>query len=381
MSTPQYPGNSMPKVADIIRIIETMAPRRLAEDWDNIGLHYGDPDWPVSKVFVCLDPTLRAMEAAVDAGADLVVSHHPLIFKPVTHIRPREAVGSVIDCAARHRIGVYCAHTNLDAAKGGVNDVLAEKIGLETTGPLAPAAGEQRFKIVVFAPSGDVERIYDAVSHTSAGRIGDYTGCAFLSEGTGRFVPGANSVPRTGTPGQLSSAGEVRIEMPVSGTDIDEVIRRIRTAHSYETVPCDVYPLHRETGREGLGRIGRFASPRSLEQTARDIKAALGLKMVKTAGPASLEVGTAALCSGGGGGLVGAFLSSGAQVYISGDLNHHSAVDIAAAGRGLIDIGHFASERIVVPVLSRIIGEQAKRMTPPVAVIFWEEEADPFVFF
>lgn len=370
----------MPKVADIIRIIDQMAPRRLAEEWDNVGLHFGNPDWPVSTIFVSLDPTVQAVEAAAAAGADMLVTHHPLIFKPLKQINTGSPAGAVIDFAARNRIAVFCAHTNLDAAAGGINDVLAEKIGMKVTGPLSYVPEAQRYKVVVFAPPSDVDPIFEAISDTSAGRIGQYTRCAFCSEGVGQFVPDPESRPHTGAPGRLSRADEIRIEIPVDVEDLDTVINRIKNRHSYETPAYDVYPLYREKSAKGIGRIGAFEEARPLLQLAGDIKAALSLKMVKIAGPPDLLVKTGAVCSGGGGGMVGDFLSAEAQVYISGDLNHHAALDIAAKNRGLVDIGHFASEQLYVPVLCSRIREALNKKSMGVDVIPWKEEPDPFEY-
>ncbi len=372
-------GN-MTTVAEIIRIIDSMAPGRLAEGWDNAGLQYGDPGRSVSTVLIALDPTRKAIETACSAGAQMLVTHHPLIFKPLTQIDIRTASGSVIDLAARNDIAVFCAHTNLDSAAGGVNDVLAEIVGIESLSPLSVALAPQRYNIVVFAPKHAADSIVEAVSGTSAGTIGEYEGCAFFQEGRGRFVPGDSSTPHTGEPGRVSTTDEIRIEMPVAEGDLDDVIRRIREIHPYETMACDIVPLYREKTDEGLGRIGRLRRENTLAGLAREIRETMGLSCVKIAGSPEMVVRTAALCSGGGGGMVGDFLSSSADVYISGDLNHHAALDIAAAGKGVIDIGHFASERPVVPVLSRRIREACEKKGFAVEVIAWEDEPDPFLY-
>ncbi len=370
----------MTTVADIMRIIDNMAPGRLAEEWDNVGLQYGDPDRPVSTVLVALDPTFKAIETAAQTGAQMLVTHHPLIFKPLKQIDTRSFAGRVIDFAARNHIAVYCAHTNLDSAAGGVNDVLARMVGLESVRPLSVARENQRYKLVVFVPAADAESIAAAVSGTSAGMIGDYSGCAFFQKGRGRFVPGENSTPYKGEPGKVFSGDEIRMEMPVSERDLEEVLRRIRAVHPYETMAYDIIPLYREKTGEGLGRIGQLGREITLGALAREIREIMDLACVKMAGSPDLVVRSAALCSGGGSGMVGAFLSSSAQAFISGDLNHHAALDIAAAGKGLIDIGHFASEHPVVPVLSGRIREECQRQGASVEVVSWNDEPDPFVY-
>lgn len=266
----------MASVADILQIIEQIAPKRLAEDWDNVGLQFGDPRWPAARIFVALDPTIAALETAVDAGADLLVTHHPLIFKPLKSVDVTTPTGAMLDLAARKRVAIFAAHTNLDSVEGGINDVLAEKIGLVPHGPLSPADGQE--------------------------------------------------------------AGE------------------------------------------GLGRIGRFGSRRDLKSVAEAIKAQLGLKSVKFAGSPDMAVQTAAICSGGGSGVVADFMSSDADVFVSGDLNHHHAIDVAAGGRGLIDVGHYASEQLIVPVLAGRLEQEINRLKIDVAVTAWDDEPDPFTY-
>lgn len=370
----------MSTIADIIRIMDGIAPQRLAEAWDNVGLHYGDPDWPVSTVFVSLDPTLKAVESAAAAGANLLITHHPLIFKPVNHLNVKTPVGAIIDLAARKKIAVFCAHTNLDSVMGGINDVLAEKIGMDVTGPLSFIPGEQQYKLVVFTPPGNADRIMDAVfANVSVERPGNDAHCAFYNEGTCQCLSDKNGEARTGTVGRLTRTGEIRIEFSLGQSELDDVVGIIKNSHE-EMVTYDVYPLFQARSGNGLGRIGEFAQTRSLLELTKDIKHALSLKMVKFAGPEDLQIKTAAVCSGGGSGMTGDFLASKAQVYISGDMNHHAAIDIVASGRGLIDIGHFTSEQIIVPTLCSRIRAEAEKSNIPVSVIPWTREPDPFSY-
>ncbi|RLB93957.1 MAG: Nif3-like dinuclear metal center hexameric protein, partial [Deltaproteobacteria bacterium] len=232
-------------VADVIRHLEAMAPEALAERWDNCGLQVGALDWPVQRIWVSLDPLPEVVSAACRSRVDLLVTHHPLIFKPLVRIDAGVPIGRSIADALAARLAVYAAHTSYDSAPDGLNDVLARRLGVTVTRALAPAA---------------------AVS-----------------------LPGA-----------------------------------------------------------GLGRIGTLAQPMVLEELARDVCRRLGLVEVRLVGDPGLTVHEAALCSGSGGSLTPDFLASPAQVYITGEIHYHQARDIAAAGRGAIDIGHFGSERIMI---------------------------------
>ncbi len=370
----------MPEVADIIRMLEHLAPRRLAEDWDNVGLQFGDPGWTADHIFVALDPTPGALDAAAAAGADMLVTHHPLIFKPLKSIDVTTPIGRMIDLAARKRIALFAAHTNLDSAAGGVNDVLARKIGLSTHAPLSPAIAENECKLVVFVPSRHADKVLDALSDTPAGSIGNYTSCSFHQAGRGRFKPDPSATPLIGTVGKLNETEEVRIETRVKKADLNKVLSRIRLEHPYETMAYDVYPLELEATSEGIGRLGSFDGVRRLADVAEDIKQRLGLTSVKFAGSPEMPVQTAAVCSGSGSGLLKEFLASDAQVYISGDLNHHAAIDTAVLHRGMIDIGHFASEQLIVPVLGRLIEERLAKNGFSAQVSTWAEEPDPFTY-
>lgn len=367
----------MSTIADIIRIMDDIAPQRLAEAWDNVGLHYGDPGWPVSTVFVSLDPTLKAVESAAAAGANLLITHHPLIFKPVSRLNVKTPVGAVIDLAARKQIAVFCAHTNLDSVTGGINDVLAEKIGMSVTGPLSSIPEEQQYKLVVFTPPANADRMMNALfANASVKSFGNDNHCAFYNEGTGQFVSDRNGEAGTD---RMTRNGEIRIEFSVGRNELDAVVNIMKNSDE-GMATYDIYPLFQARSGNGLGRIGEFARTRTLLELAGDIKQSLSLKMVKYAGPEDLQIRTAAVCSGGGSGMTGDFLTSKAQVFISGDLNHHAAIDIAASGRGLIDIGHFSSEQIIVSTLCSRIRAEAEKLKMPVSVIPWTGEPDPFSY-
>ena len=367
------------KVSDVIKIMADMAPPYLAEDWDNSGLQFGSPARDVKNVFVALEPSLEAVHAAVRAGADMLITHHPLIFKPLSVIDTDSPIGAVIETAARNRLAVFAAHTNLDSAAGGVNDVLCQKIGLRDLSVLCPASGPRQYKVVVFVPEDHTAKLIDAVCQSPAGRIGNYSCCTFRSPGTGTFVPGPGADPYDGVIGNLSEASEVRMETVVEKADLEAVIAHLKAHHPYETMAYDVYPLEPEAAGQGLGRIGRVTPQMTLGELARDLKNRLELPWVRFSGPADLAVDCAAVCSGSGGGLLTAFFASPAQVLITGDLRYHDAVDAVQRGRGLIDIGHFASEHIVVDVICSRIRDAVHAAGGSVDVNVFDREADPFV--
>lgn len=367
------------KVSDIMEIMAEFAPPRLAEDWDNTGLQFGSRQWQVSRVFVALEPTLAAVNKACEAGADMLITHHPLIFKPMSSVDVDSPTGAIIDTAARNQLAIFAAHTNLDSAEGGINDVLCRELGISNLSALCPATGAEHYKVVVFVPEDYAGAVIEAICSSPAGRIGNYSCCTFRSPGAGTFMPGEGADPWDGNVGELSEAKEVRLETVVEKTGLRQAIEQIRDAHPYETMAYDVFSLAQEQTGEGLGRIGDVDPPRELAGLAREIKEKLALSSVRFSGPADMKIEKAAVCSGGGGGVLGQFLATDAQVLISGDLRYHDAINTCENGRAIIDIGHFASERLIVPVIRQRLQDALRRADGDVRVTVMEDEADPFV--
>lgn len=367
-------------VADIIRIMEDLAPVSLAEQWDNVGLQVGRKNWPVNRVYLALDPSPDVVAAACEQRADMLVTHHPLLFKPLKTIDVDTPEGRAVYEACRHRMAIYSAHTNLDSVKGGINDLLAERIGLSNLQVLhkLTAASHQAVKFVVYVPVEHEARLLECILETGAGTIGNYTGCSYRFTGTGTFRPESGAQPFIGAVGELAHVEEVRIETIVKTADLPGVIEEVRKQHPYDTMAYDVYPLI--TGQEdnGLGRVGDLAHPMPLDALAEEVRYVFGLGQVRMAGDLSLTVSRVAVCSGSGAGLLGAFMSSGAQAFVSGDMRYHDAKQVEAAGRGLIDIGHFASEHLILEELAGRLKNIIEDRKLPVEIDVCRIETDPF---
>ncbi len=365
-------------VSDVVSLIEKIAPSRLAEEWDNPGLQVGNQDRPVKKVWISLDPTPDVVDAACKSKVDLLITHHPLIFKPLKSIDFASPAGSVIYKAAVCGLAVFSAHTNLDSAQEGLNDLLALHIGLKNTRALSVSCETGKCKFVVYVPAGHEQKVMKSLFETKAGIIGSYTCCSFRSEGKGTFRPGSSSKPFIGKIDEISDVNEVRIEAVAGKADILEVIACVKKSHPYETMAYDVYPLLEYANPSGMGRVGELEERTELYILAEKIKRKLGLKNVKISGNPGLYVTHAAVCSGSGSGLLKDFFKSGAQVYITGDLRYHDARAAEAEGLGLIDIGHFASEHIIVEELARRLGAMTAEAGYDVMVEACGIERDPF---
>ena len=366
-------------VADIVKAMETIAPSNLAEDWDNVGLQVGQKNWPVKKVWVSLDPVLDVVTNACQNDADLLITHHPLIFKPLHSVDFGTPTGSIIRMAARHKMAIFTSHTNLDIVAEGLNDVLAEAIGLKKLEVLGKPIEDERIKLVIYVPEDYEKKILDGILQTKAGNIGEYSACTFRNKGEATFRPGSMATPFIGKTGEITGANEIRIETVVQKDDLSGVIEYVGSHHHYETMAYDVYPLLTNKNRNGIGRIGELEEKTNLKSLALNIKQKLRLKYVKISGNHKLTVARAAVCTGSGSGMMKYFLSSGAQAYISGDLRYHDAKDAQAANLGIIDIGHFASEHLIVDVIAKRLEKILSEAGKNIKIETYRLEEDPFV--
>ena len=365
-------------VAQFVHLLDRLAPPGLAESWDNVGLQLGNRKWPVKKVWTALDPLPDVVASACDNDVDLLVTHHPLFFKPVQRIDCDSPLGRITEMALSNQLAIFCAHTNLDSVADGVNDVLAGRMGLQHLRPLGEPADARLSKLVVFVPDAHVTTILDALFAQNAGRIGNYSCCSFRSEGVGTFKPGEGATPAVGESGALNEVRESRVEVQVGHDDVDRLVDALKQVHPYETVAYDVYPLSARDYRTGLGRVGTLAPPMSLDAFSEKLKSALNLSIVKVAGPSDKLVETVAVCSGSGSSLLNQAIASGAQAYVSGDLGYHTARDAQQAGIGLIDVGHFGSEHIIVDVLAASIRNAMAAAGISADVEASDMETDPF---
>ncbi|MCG0239081.1 MAG: Nif3-like dinuclear metal center hexameric protein [Firmicutes bacterium] len=368
------------KVADVVSILESWAPREWADSWDNVGLLVGGMDRPAERILVALELTDPVLAEAEAWGAQLLVLHHPPIFKPLPALRFDRGAGPRLERLVRAGIGVYAAHTNLDVAPGGVNDQLAAAVGLQEPRVLKPTGEDRPLKLVTFVPRDHVDRVRKALSDAGAGVIGLYAECSFETPGTGTFrpLPGAN--PYLGTVGELERAEEVRLEMILPASRAQAAVSALLEAHPYEEVAYDLYPLQNPGVRRGHGRVGRLPQPMRLGELAERLKEVLRVPALRMVGDPERVVSVAATAPGSGASLIQAAAAAGAEVLIGGDIDHHDAWDALDAGLAVLDPGHFATEVLVLPEVARRLREglQARGLAGEVRVA--ESGTGPFTF-
>ncbi len=340
------------KAQVLISAMEAWAPKRLAADWDNVGLQVGDPADDVYGVLVTLDVDEAALAEAEEAGANFVVTHHPLIFKPISHLRRDLPLGRLISKAVAGGVGVYAAHTNLDSARGGVNDTLAAALGLADTEVLSATYEEPLIKLAVFVPRGHAEAVREALARAGAGHIGNYSDTAFWIEGKGFFRPQEGTHPYIGEHDKLEEVEEVRLETILPRGLTGKVVKAMLAAHPYEEVAYDLYPLANSGEPFGLGRIGLLPGETDLQAMAAKVKDVLGVAQVGVVGDRERSIKKVAVCGGSGGGLIHQAAFRGADLFITGDIKYHDAQEARQLDLAIIDAGHFATERVILPVLA-----------------------------
>jgi len=346
----------MTTVADVVAWMEEFAPTRLAEPWDNVGLIWGDPAARVAKVMTCLTVTTETAAEAVGAGVGLIVSHHPVLFRPAKAVRADRPEGAALWMLARAGVGVYSPHTAFDTTAGGINDGLARRLGLVDVAPLRPGAPRANLKVVVFTPATARASLLEAAFAAGAGRIGNYEECSYSGPGRGTFYGASGANPAVGRAGRRESVKEWRVELLCPADRLAGVLAAIRGGHPYEEPAIDVYPLHPTPDGPGIGRVGRIGPELTLEALSKKVATALGTQAVQVVGDRRRSVGRVAIACGAGDDFVADAARSGADVLLTGEARFHRALEAEALGIALILAGHYATERPGVEDLAGQLG-------------------------
>jgi len=371
-----FNGMQQAKLSDLIGIINKIAPPALAEEWDNVGLQVGDPAAEVRTLMVALDPCTASVEEAISRSCQLLVTHHPLIFKPLKRISTADEAGKLIHRSIGSNLAIVSLHTNYDIAENGVNDLLARRLGLQGVRPLKVTAREELLKLAVFVPLSHQEALLDALLPFS-GMPGNYSECSFRVSGLGTFRPLDGANPFIGEVGTRETVEECRLEIVIRKNELQQALKVLRRAHPYEEPAFDLVPLENEGGALGIGRVGELASTLRLEEFAALVKESLGTSLRIVGDPAK-TVARVALCGGSGASFLRDAARQGADVYLTGDIKYHEAREAEFQGIALVDAGHFATERLMVEGLSLQLEQELSRRRLEVSVIPCRSETDPF---
>jgi dinuclear metal center YbgI/SA1388 family protein len=332
-------------LAGVVTVLEQMYDPAWARDWDAVGLVCGDPAAPVRRVLLAVDPAPSVIEEALAWRADLVLTHHPLLFRPVHSVAATSPKGRAVHQLIRAGCALYTAHTNADVAAPGVSDALARVLGLTDLAPLSADPVEPTDKLVTFVPEADAEKLVDALAAAGAGAVGAYSRCAWTA------TDASGSPTEDSRPAAAGSAPpERRVEMVLPRQQRRAVVSALRSVHPHEEPLFDLYELATGPGPRGIGRVGRLTVPTTLREFAMLVAEALPATTqgVRIAGDPMAEISRIAVCGGAGDSLLDVVRASGADAFVTADLRHHPASDLRdQAGDGgpyLIDVAHWASE-------------------------------------
>ena len=366
------------KLAEILPFLHNIAPLELAEDWDNVGLLTGDPQQDIKKVILTIDLTAEVLEEAKQKRANLILAYHPPIFSAIKKVLPDKGTSPLLYEVIRNGMAIYSMHTALDMAEGGINDLLAGILGITNPQPLAKTSHAEsgHYKVVVFVPVNEFETVSDAMFAAGAGVIGEnakYTKCSYRVDGTGTFECGSDSNPSIGTPGSYEEVNEYRLETIVPKARLNDVLNAMVAAHSYEEVAYDIYPLVQNV-THGLGRFGILDKPTKVADLIAEVKKQLKIDSVGLIGSPKAKVTKAAVGAGSCGCLISDVIAVGCDFFMTGELKHHDALQLQAAGVTTICTSHSNSERIILKRIAKQIKKEFKQLDAFVSI----KDKDPF---
>lgn len=343
----------MTKLKELISYLNQVAPPSLQEDYDNAGLITGHPDNEIKGVIISLDCTEEVVDEAIQLGYNVVVAHHPIVFRGLKKLNGNNYIEKAVIKAIKNDVAIFAIHTNLDNVKDGVNKVFAEKLGLIDLKILSPKPDTLR-KVTFFSPPESVEKICEAMHTAGGGNIGNYSQCSFRINGIGTFLPEANAKPYLGEIGLKSIEEEVRVEMIFPSYAIHPVLHAMKSNHPYEEVAYYIHTLLNDNQDIGAGMWGRFQEPIPTLAFFDLLKNSMQLKTFRHTPILKDTIQTIALCGGSGSFLIKNAIAAKADVYISADIKYHEFFD-ANNQILVVDIGHYESEKFTIDLLFSLI--------------------------
>lgn len=373
--------SKIPNGYEVIQVFEQFSPKHLAVEGDRerIGLQIGTLNKPIKKIMVALDVVENVVDEAISNEVDLIIAHHPFIFRPLRTIQTDTPTGRIIEKCISHHIAVYAAHTNLDVAVGGVNDLLANALELNSCELLVPTYEEKLKKLAVFVPRESADNVRTALGNAGAGFIGNYSHCTYNTPGIGTFLPQEGTNPHIGEVGKLEEVDEIKIETVFPSSLQKKIVTAMLKAHPYEEVAYDIYPLENEGQQLGLGRVGYLEHEMTLEQFSQHVKEKLGVDGLRVVGSLTDKVKKVAVLGGDGNKFISHAKRAGADVYVTGDMYYHVAHDAMMMGLNIVDPGHHI-EQIMKKGVAETLTELYQEKKFDVKVIPSKLNTDPFTF-
>ncbi len=350
------------QASEIIKYLEELAPPSLQESYDNSGLLVGDSSTEVTGIMVSLDCTEDVIDDALSQGCNLIISHHPIVFSGLKRFNGKNYVERTVMKAIKNDVLLYAIHTNLDNVSDGVNQKIAEKLGLLNTRILAPKKQLLK-KVVTYCPTAHAENVRNAMFDAGGGSIGNYDQCSFNTDGTGTFRGNEKTNPFVGNKGEMHSESEVRIETIVPEFRVKSVLAAMKSAHPYEEVAFDIYPMENIWKEVGSGMIGELPEEMDALEFLKSLKTKMKTDCVRYTLPHKKNVKRIAVCGGSGSFLLENAVGAEADIFITGDYKYHQFFD--AENKIIIaDIGHFESEQFTIELLAEKLAQNFPIFAP-----------------
>lgn len=344
------------KISEVIQYLESLAPRSSQESYDNSGLLVGDKQAELAKTLICLDSTEAVVDEAIENGCNLIIAHHPIIFKGLKSLTGKNYVERVVIKCIQNNIALYAIHTNLDNYRFGVNYEIGKRLGLENLRVLAPKENTLK-KLAVFIPKDNQASFSQALFEAGAGTIGDYSECSFASVGFGTFRPNENANPTIGSSDTRSLIEEVKLEFVVSAHQLNSVLRAMKSNHPYEEIAFDVISLDNSHPYEGAGMIGNLPQAIDTQKFLEEVKRTFKCGIIRHTEIVRQKIQKVAFCGGSGSFLLQNALTEKADIYITGDFKYHEFFDTDNQ-IVIADIGHYESEQFTINLLSDVLTEK-----------------------
>lgn len=365
----------MVAVKDIAKVLDTLAPPDLQESWDNAGLIAGRPEQEVSGVLVCLDITPPVVDEARNLGFNMIVSHHPPVFKGLKKFTGPSLAEQVIVKAIRNDIALFSAHTNLDAIIDGVNGKIADKLDLADRKVLVPGSGDL-MKLVCYVPQGYAEAVSEAIFRAGAGTIGKYDHCSFQVSGTGTFKAGEGTHPFVGSVGELNREPEIRLETVLPAYLGKRVVDAMIGAHPYEEVAFDLYPLRNVNPVHGFGLTGELPDETTSGEFLERLKQLFGTPVIRHSAFPGSPIRKIAVCGGSGSDYLSLALARGCDAFVTSDIKYHQWFEVPESML-VADVGHYESEQFAMITLRDSLIENF----PNFAVRLTEVNTNPIYYY
>jgi len=341
------------KIKDVTHYLEQWAPLPYQESYDNAGLITGSLSWEAKGILVSLDCTEEVVEEAMQSGCNLIVAHHPILFKGLKKLTGTTYVERTIIKAIKNDIAIYAIHTNLDNIHTGVNRKICEKIGLKKLKILSPRT-DTLSKLVTYIPKQHAETVISALHAAGAGQIGQYKNCSFQLQGIGSFMPTDSSAPFLGELNEQTFVDEIRVEMIFPSPIKNKILKELFQAHPYEEVAYFILPLLNENQEVGSGMMGELENAMEPLEFLQSLKASMNLKLIRHTKLQSRKIQKIAVCGGSGSFLLHHAISAGADLFVTADFKYHEFFD--ADNKIIIaDIGHYESEVYTKELLKDVL--------------------------